>query len=374
MQFKKFPTVLAAFVVMGGTIFASASPALANDHGQCNGPSHQVVRKTTDLEVIVKAEGKKALAKLKALARKRGWSERDGSFHAWLRDRTIILRTDHEIKILDYYCPKGQHTMKVWKEKTIPPGTPMVVVLPDNVDKNDVSTKPKAGFEKSEPEQQNSLALVLCSNGALAIKWFQSLWFRAGKEQSKPKPEEQPKPSVTQEQPKPQQTPTGDCNGNNSSSGNAGSTTGNCNRMGDCNGVDNCNVIVFPPCELCGQQPCNCSSAPGPKIVSIVSPEEVEANGETYPMYARVSSTGGHSITVTFSADYGSFSTWRYTITSTGVDQVDTVYKAPSDVTAIGRSERIKVTVHDNSVATDDDVEYSMSFPIQKPTQPGGCC
>jgi hypothetical protein len=235
---------LVALLAAAGAIFATASPALANDRGQCNGPNHRVVHKTTDLEVIVKSEGTKALAKLKTLARKHGWDERDGSLHSWLKDHTIIIRTNERIKITDYYCPRGSHTMKVWKVKWLDANTPLVVVLPSNIVKHDVSTTEKKGFEP-KPLDLGPLALVLCSNGIEAALLRQSLFVRKGKEETKPVPEK-PKPPVTNEQPKPQ-PPTGDCNGNNTGSGSVGSVTGNCSKQGDCNGVANCEVIIVTP-------------------------------------------------------------------------------------------------------------------------------
>jgi hypothetical protein len=119
-------------------------------------------------------------------------------------------------------------------------------------------------------------------------------------------------------------------------------------------------------------------SQPTPKVsvVSVTSPEEVNNDGETYLIHAKVSAPNGHSITVTFSASFGSFPSWKYTITSSGIDQVDSVYVAPNDATAVGHNDQITVTVHDNTVVPSipDGVGNSLLIPVVATPQPGGCC
>jgi hypothetical protein len=262
MANKKFRSflVIAAALVAGG--MTSASPALANDTGQCNGPNHAVVHKPEQLEANLKAEGPKALKAMKVLARRLGWAQRDGSFRMWLKHRTIIVRTQKQVRIRDYFCRGG--TMKFWKVKTEPAGTPMIVVLPNDVRKGDVSTHRRKGFHSESPSLK-SLALALCSNGALA-KFVQQIFVRRN--------EEKPPPKKAKPKPKPQ-TQSGECSGNNNGSGSTGSVTGNCNKVGDCNGAFNCNVvIVTPPCDTCNQPP------PPTLTVSCLTHHDVFSGGQ----------------------------------------------------------------------------------------------
>jgi hypothetical protein len=286
---KKCIKAAIATLVMGGTLM-TASPALAhnttpltaaqersigpvahaaNAVGQCNGPKGRVVHKTTDLEVIVKSEGKKALAQLQKMAKSHNWNEKDESLHNWLKQHTILLRTKKQIEIVDYYCPKGSGDMRVWKKEKIRANTPVVAVLPDNLSKNDVSTSHKKGFDLT-PVDFRGLALGNCSNGIEAA-FEQSIYVRKGKVPEKPvKPQPaKPAPSAqpaTQQQPSCTATSTG--NGPGSETAQCGSANVNiCSVKGqDNNDNQVCSpttiVIVTPPtCDTsCGSQPSHSTS------------------------------------------------------------------------------------------------------------------
>lgn len=179
MRLSRIFVVLTTVVGMALALGSLSASAVANDRGQCNGPKHRVAHKTTDLESILRAEGPKALATMKAIARKKGWSERDGSFRNWLKIHTIIVKTKKALTITDYYCPRGSGRMKVWKKKRIPAGTPVIAVLPDNVARDDVSTTPKPGFV-TKPLALDMLAQALCANASLK-KFAQNLFVRENK-------------------------------------------------------------------------------------------------------------------------------------------------------------------------------------------------
>jgi|GEM_PF-3354066 hypothetical protein len=105
-----------------------------------------------------------------------------------------------------------------------------------------------------------------------------------------------------------------------------------------------------------------------PSVSNVTSPEEVYANGETYPnICVDAFGKNGNSLTVVFSANFGSFPSSTFTFTSSGYDRICTTYKAPNDATAVGKNDRITVNVHDNTTGLSGQSAQSMSFPIKAP-------
>jgi hypothetical protein len=347
--------ILVVLALMVGAIFIIAPGiASANNSGQCSGPNHRVVTKPVQLEGNLKAEGPKALKTMKTLARELGWSPQDGPFHNWLKNRTIIVRTKKPLRIRDYFCRGG--TMKFWKFKTVPAGTPMVVVLPDKLQSSDVSTKKRKGFD-SMPARFKSLAQALCSNASLA-EFLQSLFVMHEKVPQKPAKEKKPTPP---------QTPQGKCNGDNTSTSGNGNITGNCNTQGDCNGENNCNTTTSP---------CNCSPQPKPKpsppSAAVDFVQEIDASDYsvnppltyTAPIRVHVSAPSGDSLTVTFTSRYGSWPQQDSVqhVTSTGANLVTATYQSPTEQV----KEQITVVVFDNTTSQ-SATAHSNEFDVVKP-------
>jgi hypothetical protein len=116
-----------------------------------------------------------------------------------------------------------------------------------------------------------------------------------------------------------------------------------------------------------------------PKVKNVTSPQEVFADGETYPnICVTATAVNGHNLTVSFStvdptdpthqrSGLGSFTQSVFKFTSAGVDQVCTTYKAPNTPDAIGKSDQIEADVHDNTTGLDGNPAFSLAFPIMKP-------
>lgn len=103
-----------------------------------------------------------------------------------------------------------------------------------------------------------------------------------------------------------------------------------------------------------------------PALVNQVNPEEIFADGETYPnICVTVLGKSGNSITVVFGATYGSFAVSTVTITSAGTNRVCTTYKAPNDSSVVGKSEVITYDAVDNTTGLRAQQVQSQPVPIK---------
>lgn len=121
----------------------------------------------------------------------------------------------------------------------------------------------------------------------------------------------------------------------------------------------NCVVPTTPPTPPAPQPPA---------LSNPTNPEEIYANGETYPICITVSGKNGNSLTASFGSRYGSWQGGTTTMfTSQGVDRICKVYVAPRDTSVIGKNEQFTFNVHDNTTGLNGQEVKGLEFPVKAP-------
>ena len=409
-----------------GAFFVLASPALAAPdvslRGQCGGQVYSWQQYVDNLSTFG------AVQQAANVNRYAGYSPRDGSFTQWMKERVIVTRLAAPAVIDNYGC-NANGLFKAGK-KHLTKGWPVLVALPGKYSKSDVRLKPTRSY-KAALVSVRLVGQASCTNpGKAIVKVIIYVKIKtkptpkaAPKPKPKPKPKPAPKPpaalcitaqgfplyvlppgitvvngvctsttTVTTQTCKEGQTVSNDSNGNmiciNNSNTNTNTVTvpvtvvvtppscGSCAPPpapvcppGTTGTYPNCQVPPPPPCVVCVPPPPPPPPAPQPPaLVNQVNPEEINANGETYPnICVTVLGKSGNSITMVFGATYGSFAVSTVTITSAGTDRVCTTYKAPNDSSVVGKSEVITYDAVDNTTGLRAQQVRSQPFPIKAP-------
>jgi hypothetical protein len=144
-----------------------------------------------------------------------------------------------------------------------------------------------------------------------------------------------------------------------------------------CQQMGTCEQPPPPTCKqtnTCQPPPCGCQQK-SPPSATVDFVQEIDASDYstnppltyTTPIRAHVTAKAGDSLTVTFTARYGSWpqNNSVQKVTSTGTDLVTATYQSPTEEV----KEQVKVVVFDNTTGL-SVTEYSNEFDVMKPPPP----
>lgn len=136
-KFRMLVLLVASMAV--GMIFIIA-PSSASAYGQC-GPGtsnpNTWVSQLSNMGVLSQTENLMAYA---------GFHRMDGSFRSWVNQRVIAVHLANAADPVDYGCHYG--SLFSVGPRTLPAGTSVLVVLPSQYSKSQISTHPRRGFHR----------------------------------------------------------------------------------------------------------------------------------------------------------------------------------------------------------------------------------
>ncbi len=141
---KKLSFLLTAILVVVGSFAVNPSVSLANQNGQCDGPSSRFA--STPTVWLHNLEGEGVAGQTGAIEKRVGFVSRDTTFKDWVKSRTIVAPLAQPAYVADYYCRDKQ--ARLWKYEYLPAGRKVVFVLPRNLARAAVSPRPKKGYRR----------------------------------------------------------------------------------------------------------------------------------------------------------------------------------------------------------------------------------
>jgi hypothetical protein len=150
-KFVMVPVVLIAVLAFGAYFVPNASA-----YGQCGG-------EVSNGDQLYKAwEVKGVTHQAAEVVKSAGFHRMDGGLHKWMHQRVIKARLAKAASPEDFGCHPGE--LFSVGNRTLPKGTWVMVALPPNLEKSDVSSTPRKGFKRTKVCSVSFVGKVDCSN------------------------------------------------------------------------------------------------------------------------------------------------------------------------------------------------------------------